>query len=59
MFGSIAEGTTTINGFLPGDDCLSTISCFQKLGVDIQMIDEQSVVVKGKGIQALKSHLIF
>ncbi|MGB3891730.1 MAG: 3-phosphoshikimate 1-carboxyvinyltransferase, partial [Priestia megaterium] len=54
MFGSIAEGTTTINGFLPGDDCLSTISCFQKLGVDIQMIDEQSVVVKGKGIQALK-----
>ncbi|MER2253760.1 MAG: 3-phosphoshikimate 1-carboxyvinyltransferase [Priestia megaterium] len=54
MFGSIAEGTTTINGFLPGDDCLSTISCFQKLGVNIQMIDEQSVVVKGKGIQALK-----
>ena len=25
MFGSLAEGTTTIHGFLKGADCLSTI----------------------------------
>ena len=37
MFGSIAKGKTTISGFLPGDDCLSTIDCFRKLGVEIQV----------------------
>ena len=33
MFGSIAKGTTQISHFLQGADCLSTISCFQKMGV--------------------------
>ncbi|MBM7703859.1 3-phosphoshikimate 1-carboxyvinyltransferase [Metabacillus iocasae] len=54
MFGAIAEGQTMIHGFLPGDDCLSTISCFQKLGVDIQMIDDHTVLVNGRGLQGLK-----
>lgn len=36
MFGAMASGTTTVEGFLLGDDCLSTISCFQKLGVKIE-----------------------
>ncbi|WP_459213890.1 3-phosphoshikimate 1-carboxyvinyltransferase [Priestia flexa] len=54
MFGSIAEGTTTISGFLPGDDCLSTISCFRKLGVEIEVVNEETVIVKGRGIQGLQ-----
>ncbi|WP_137789487.1 3-phosphoshikimate 1-carboxyvinyltransferase [Bacillus sp. E(2018)] len=52
MFGSIAEGTTTIDGFLTGEDCLSTISCFKKLGVAIQQEGEK-VTVEGKGITGL------
>lgn len=48
MFGSIAEGTTTIEGFLLGDDCLSTISCFQKLGVEIEL-SGKSVTIKSGG----------
>ena len=36
MFGSIAQGTTEIHGYLQGADCLSTISCFQKMGVSIE-----------------------
>ncbi len=32
MFGAMAEGKTTINHFLAGEDCLSTISCFEKDG---------------------------
>ena len=36
MFGSIARGTTEITGFLQGADCLSTISCFRKMGVEIE-----------------------
>ena len=40
MFGSMATGTTTVEGFLMGEDCLSTISCFKKLGVKIDITDE-------------------
>ncbi len=53
MFGSIAEGKTTINGFLTGEDCLSTISCFKKLGVNIVQKDEH-VTVEGRGISGLR-----
>ncbi|MFG6495144.1 3-phosphoshikimate 1-carboxyvinyltransferase [Fictibacillus sp. UD] len=53
MFGSIADGNTTINGFLTGEDCLSTISCFKKLGVNIQQ-DGEKVTVEGKGLAGLK-----
>ncbi|PLS16342.1 3-phosphoshikimate 1-carboxyvinyltransferase [Bacillus sp. M6-12] len=52
MFGALAEGTTTISHFLPGEDCLSTISCFRQLGVPIER-DGDSVTVTGKGFQGL------
>ncbi|CEG22605.1 3-phosphoshikimate 1-carboxyvinyltransferase 1 [Planococcus massiliensis] len=48
MFGSIAEGTTTVEGFLLGDDCLSTISCFRKMGVEIEL-DGKSVSIRSGG----------
>ena len=53
MFGSIAKGDTVITGFLKGDDCLSTIDCFRKLGVEID-IDADKVTVHGKGLRGLK-----
>ena len=34
MLGSIARGTTEISHFLNGADCLSTIHCFQKMGIE-------------------------
>jgi 3-phosphoshikimate 1-carboxyvinyltransferase len=48
MFGAIANGTTTVTNFLKGEDCLSTISCFQKLGVKIEETGD-SLVIEGKG----------
>ncbi|MCA1054633.1 3-phosphoshikimate 1-carboxyvinyltransferase [Rossellomorea aquimaris] len=53
MFGSVAEGTTTIHNFLMGEDCLSTVSCFREMGVEID-IGEDRVTVQGKGWDALK-----
>jgi 3-phosphoshikimate 1-carboxyvinyltransferase len=53
MFGSIAKGTTEITHFLSGADCLSTISCFQKMGVSIK-ISGDSVIVTGSGLRGLK-----
>ena len=53
MFGSIAKGTTKIHNFLMGDDCLSTIECFRKLGIDIEMHNDH-ILVHGKGLHGLK-----
>lgn len=36
MLGAIAKGTTTISGFLAGEDCLATIRIFSQLGVKIE-----------------------
>lgn len=54
MFGSLAKGDTEITGFLTGDDCMSTISCFRKLGVDIN-IDGEHIIVHGKGLHGLSA----
>lgn len=51
MFGAIAEGTTTVEGFLLGEDCLSTIDCFRKLGVKIN-VDGTNVKIESAGIDA-------
>ena len=37
MFGAIARGATRIRNFLMGADCLSTIDCFRRLGVEIDV----------------------
>ncbi|MFK9093453.1 3-phosphoshikimate 1-carboxyvinyltransferase [Bacillus salipaludis] len=52
MFGSIAQGETTVTNFLPGDDCLSTISCFRKLGVTIEESGGQ-LHIFGNGFEGL------
>lgn len=53
MFSSISKGDNKISNFLMGEDCLSTISCFRKMGVDIQ-IDGKDVYVKGNGLYGLQ-----
>ncbi len=53
MFGSLAKGTTKITGFLQGADCLSTISCFRKMGISIENL-EDTVLVHGNGLHGLK-----
>ncbi|QIB26724.1 3-phosphoshikimate 1-carboxyvinyltransferase [Caloranaerobacter azorensis] len=53
MIGSIAEGKTVIHNFLMGEDCLSTVDCFRKLGVNIFVSDED-VIVEGVGLHGLK-----
>ncbi|WAM31040.1 3-phosphoshikimate 1-carboxyvinyltransferase [Caldicellulosiruptor naganoensis] len=47
MIGSLARGTTEVENFLFADDCISTIECFKKLGVEIETKNGK-VIVKGK-----------
>lgn len=53
MLGSLAKGTTEIRGFLPGADCLSTISCFRAMGVRI-LQEKDHVTVSGRGLRGLR-----
>ncbi|MCM3566793.1 3-phosphoshikimate 1-carboxyvinyltransferase [Neobacillus mesonae] len=53
MFGAIAHGETTVTNFLPGEDCLSTISCFRKLGVQIEE-ENGKLRIFGNGFEGLK-----
>ena len=54
MFGSLAQGTTEIHGFLRGADCLSTISCFRQMGIDIT--ETKGIIhVHGNGLHGLSS----
>ncbi|MGZ4111285.1 MAG: 3-phosphoshikimate 1-carboxyvinyltransferase, partial [Tumebacillaceae bacterium] len=54
MFGSLAEGETRVRGFLPGADCLSTVDCFRKLGVQIDVLSPTELVVHGVGMNGLQ-----
>ena len=52
MLGSLAKGTTEVYGFLQGADCLSSIDCFRKMGVEITNQDG-IVTIKGRGLHGL------
>lgn len=54
MFGALAEGKTEITNFLQGADCLSTIGCFRRLGIDIEN-QENTVTIWGKGLDGLSA----
>lgn len=54
IFGALAKGTTIINGFLDGEDCMATLKAFQAMGVTIEGPDEQQVVIYGVGKHGLK-----
>ena len=53
MFGALSDGTTEITNFLQGADCLSTISCFQAMGVPIENHTDR-VLIRGVGLHGLR-----
>ena len=52
MLGAISKGTTSISNFLEGADCLSTIDCFRKMGIEIERNPEE-ILIHGKGLHGL------
>ena len=50
MISAVAEGTSRIKNFLKADDCISTMNCLKKLGVDIAEKDG-GIIVKGRGLK--------
>lgn len=54
MLGALAKGTTSVTNFLRGADCLSTISLFRTMGIDIEEKGNE-VLVHGKGLHGLSA----
>ena len=54
MFGSIAEGTTEIIGFLNSADCISTMNCFKQMGISI-VKNDNALLIHGKGLRGLRA----
>lgn len=54
MLGALSDGVTHVTGFLMGEDCLSTIDCFRKMGVQIEVGADHDVTVHGVGLHGLQ-----
>merc|ERR1712023_422818 len=55
MLASLAEGTTTVEGFLEGEDALATLQAFRDMGVLIEGPHHGQVIVHGVGLHGLKA----
>ncbi len=56
MFGSIADGTTRVSGFLQGEDSLNTLRAFRAMGVEIDgPTAKGEVTIQGVGIDGLNA----
>jgi len=53
MLGAIANGITTVRGFLRGEDNLSTMHAFRAMGVEIDD-DGETIRIAGRGLHGLK-----
>jgi 3-phosphoshikimate 1-carboxyvinyltransferase len=47
LFAALADGTTTITGFLPGEDCVCTMRALQAMGCVIEIESKTRLVVHG------------
>jgi 3-phosphoshikimate 1-carboxyvinyltransferase len=55
LLGGIAEGTTTVDGFLESEDCLATLTAMRAMGVSIERPGPQRVIVHGVGLHGLRA----
>ena len=55
MLGSLAEGRTTVCGFLEGADSLATLRAFRAMGVSIEGPDDGRVTIRGVGLHGLQA----
>ncbi|UCH11856.1 MAG: 3-phosphoshikimate 1-carboxyvinyltransferase [Candidatus Omnitrophota bacterium] len=53
IIASIAKGPTLIRNFLASDDCLHTMSAFEKMGVEIQRLASNQFLINGTGLYGL------
>ena len=55
MLGAIAQGTSHITGFLPGEDCLATMAAVRAMGIEVVQHDATTIDVVGQGMHGLQT----
>jgi len=55
MLGSLANGTTEVEGFLEGEDALATLQAFRDMGVVIEGPHHGRVTIHGVGLHGLQA----
>ncbi|MBI5416496.1 3-phosphoshikimate 1-carboxyvinyltransferase [Candidatus Poribacteria bacterium] len=57
MLGALTEGTINITNFLDSEDTYNTAKAYNKMGIDINGLGTNKVIIKGKGLNGLsESH---
>jgi 3-phosphoshikimate 1-carboxyvinyltransferase len=54
MLGAVAEGVTTVEGFLASEDCLATQAALEAMGVAIERTADGRVRIEGVGAHGLR-----
>ncbi|NMB24429.1 MAG: 3-phosphoshikimate 1-carboxyvinyltransferase [Firmicutes bacterium] len=49
IVGALAQGETTVHGFLESEDCLATLHCLSQLGVSIERLGPGAYNICGRG----------
>ena len=55
MLGAIAKGSTRIEGFLNGEDTIATMNALRSMGVEIEQLEDNVVVIEGVGLDGLSA----
>jgi 3-phosphoshikimate 1-carboxyvinyltransferase len=55
LLAALADGASRLSGYSTGADCQSTLACLRKLGVEIAVDAEGTVIVLGRGFGSLRS----
>lgn len=54
MFSSLGDKPVRITNFLQAQDCMSTIACMRALGVEIETLGPNELIVHGRGLHGLQ-----
>lgn len=55
MLGAIAQGTSRVTGFLPGEDCLATMAAVRAMGIEVIQHDPTTIDVGGQGMHGFRA----
>ena len=58
LLGAISTGKTTVEHFASSQDCHSTLTCLEALGVGIEKFEGSRIVIQGRGLEGLTPPLL-
>ena len=55
MLGALADGSSRVEGFLDGADCLATLNAFRAMGIAIEGPEQGRLIIHGVGLHGLQA----